>query len=924
MSWKFPKMTRRTFLKGSGASVLGMTTFRPEWIRLPGPTTDVVKDWGQEWKFHEVYSICYWCSSFCSLRATVEEKHGKRRITKLGGNPNSTLNGDKLCARGQSGFRQVYSVDRIKTPMIRVPGTRRGEWAFRSVSWEEAYAYIAKKAKNIKPHEWTVYGGWATCSFYIPETFCFNLANQIPNLITSPTQNCVYNGHLGTNSVTGNYVVHAEVIEDYGNSDYIVLCVGNASVGGVSTCRAVRFGEAKEKGVKVVALDPRASETAAKADEWLQPRPGTDLAFMLAMLRELMKGGHYHDHFVRTHTNLPFLAYRNAQGVLELYYSPQGEPAVIDESSGQIRFLPAVSNRNDRDVSGQAVKPALHAPQGFVHDGKTLITVFDAQLAELEPYTPDWAEKITTIPAATIRRIAAEFGAAKRPLLQPGWSGARYGNIQMLRRTMAMIQGLVGGIDRPGGWIFGADYRSQVVYMQDHEKQPDFPPLARAGMPFVYLAEELFSNPKTFKTGWPSWAAVHRDTVPKLKDHWAALPISTDVGFLPAVKGQLKYKGQPYLAKAVLINGTNPMRDAREKLWKEALTDPNMELVIVMDVTASDTVAYADVILPEDSYLERDAPALYGNGVNPDDMLITRHKAVDPLFDTSVLPDVFLRLTGILSGDENNYPRALERYAGLPADRLIKLTAKYRKQKIRDPFNQALRQVRFEAKAKALGVPEKHLRQVLRDKGVYPVAKAQELLDTQAMPWKRPLPTPSGRAEYYSNLYGNLRDKYGLYGSPYFDVLTTWIPPKERPNVPVDAPLAKDEFFFTFGMVPTVSHCAPNNDFLPLVGINAFRGDVYHGVWIHPDRAAQLGIKQKQKIELHNLQSGERVQAHAYLTRLVRPDTLFMYAGFGVQTKALQYAYHVGTPLNAITGNLTEPVSGGTSNQEFTVRVRAL
>ncbi|MEJ2060328.1 MAG: molybdopterin-dependent oxidoreductase [Gammaproteobacteria bacterium] len=901
-----------------------MTLFRPEWIKLSGPAKNEVSDWGQTWKTRESYSICNYCSSFCSVRATVEESNGHERIVKLGGNPRSTLNGDKLCARGQSGFRQVYSVDRIKTPLIRVPGSKRGEWAFRSASWDEAYAYIAKKAKSIKPYEWTVYGGWSTCSFYIPETFCFTLANDIPNLITSPTQNCVFNGHLGTNSLTGNYVVHGEVIEDYGNSDYIIACVGNASIGGVSTCRAVRFAEAKEKRTKVVVLDPRASETASKADEWLQVRPGSDLAFMLAMLRELMHAGHYHDTFVRIHSNLSFLCYRDEHGAWQLYRSAKGEPAVIDGGSGSVHFLPAFSNRNDTDVSGQAVHPALQAPAGFKLDGKELVTVFQAQLAGLETYTPEWAARITGIPAGTIRRIAAEFGAAKRPLLQPGWSGARYGNMQMLRRTQGLIQGLVGGIDRPGGWLFGAEWRGQVAYMQDHIGKPGFPPMGRAGMPFVEWTGALFSDPKNFSHGFPAWSVVHRDSVDKLSPHWAAIPVSTDVGFLPAVKGELSYRGKPYQAKAILLNGTNPMRDAREKVWREALSDSALELVVVMDVMASDTAAYADVILPESSYLERDAPSIFGNGVNPDDMLITRNKVIEPLFDTHTLPDIFLKLTGVISGDERNYPRTLERLAGVPAKRLMALTEEYRKQKVRDPFNQALRRMRFEAKAEELHVSPEHLEQVLREQGVYPVAEAQELLNRDAMPWKRPLPTPSGRAEFFSNLYAGLRDGFELYNNPFFDVLATYIPPHERPDKPLEAPLEDDEFFFTFGMVPTVSHCSPNNNFLPLVGINAFRGDVYHGVWMHPDRARRLGISQGQKIELRNAVSGERTEASAYLTRLTREDTLFMYSGFGAKTSALRYARGVGTALNDITGDLTEPVSGGTSNQEYTVRVRAL
>lgn len=923
MTWQFPKMSRRTFLKGSGVGLISTSVFRPQWIQLKGPEKDEISDWGKNWKFHYGYSICNYCSSFCSLRATVEEKNGKQRITKLGGNPRSTLNGDKMCARGQSGHREVYSVDRIKTPLIRVAGSKRGEWSFRSVSWEEAYDYIAEKSRSIKPYEWAVYGGWSTCSFYIPETYCFSAANEIPNLITSPTQNCVFDGHLGTNSATGNYVVHAEMIEDYGNSDFIIICVGNASIGGVSTCRAVRFGEAKEKGAHVVVLDPMASETSTKADEWLQIKPGTDVAFMLAMLREIMMKGLYDDHFVRYHTNLPFLTYRDKNNVLRLSFSKQGYPAVLGDD-GKVHYLPAFSNTNQTDIQGIAVVPQLTVPSGFTLHGHPMQTVWQEQLAEIQNYTPEWAETTSEISASTIRRIAHQFASAQRPLLQPGWSGARFGNIQMLRRVMAMIQGMVGGIDRRGGWILGGDYRSGILNMQKHADDPKFPPLGKVGMPGVYWMVDFFTNGKNFSHGFPTIPVAYRDSIDPSHEHWAAWPVSTDVGYQDSVRGTLKYKGQPYQLKAVLINGSNPMRDSRLKAWKEILTSEQMDLVVVMDVMPADTCAYADVILPEDTYLERDAPAIYGNGVNPDRMLITRNRVIEPLYDTKTAPDVFLKLTEIISGDEKKYPRSLEKLAGLPADRLIALTEQNRKANIRDPFNQALRTLRFEAASKELGIPASELEKELREKGVFLVDEADSLLAKASMPWKKPLPTPSGRFEYFSTLYETIREPFRLYQSPFFSVLATYIPPDQRPGKSIVDPLEHDEFYFTFGMVPTIAHTCPDNDFLPLVSINAFRGSVYHGIWIHADRAKKLGIRQGQKIELENLRSGEKVEGQAYVTRLTRPDTLFMYAGFGVKNPALQYAVGIGTPLNAITGGLTEPVSGGTNNQEYTVRVRAL
>ncbi len=918
MSWEFPKMSRRTFLKGSGVSVVGATLsgakWNPIWMKEGAEPTNLKSD------EHFVYSICNFCSSFCSLRITVAEKNGQKRIMKLSGNPNSTLNGEKICARGQSGVRQVYSANRIKTPLIRVEGTQRGEMKFRSATWDEAWDYIARKSKGIKPWEWVIYGGWSTCSFYIPTTFAFAHANQMPNLITSPTQNCVFNGHFGTNSMTGNYVVHGENIEDYENSDYILSIIGNASIGGVSTCRAIRYSAAREKKVKTVILDPRASETTAAADEWFAIKPGTDLDFTLAMLREMLNNGWYDTDFLVRHSNMPFLVRKNEHNAWALYLSSKGEPAVIDADSGKVVFLPAFSNQNTVAADGSAVMPVLHTPTGFQYAGESMWTVFDAQKQDVQGYTPEWAAASTGIPAADIRRITREFSMAKSPILMPGWSGARYGNIQMLRRVQAMIQGLKGGFDVPGGWIFGADYRGGVRAMWENKDKPDAPPMASlAGMPFVYWAAKAASDPNTHPHGYPAWSVVYREQTPKNSPDWAAFSFTTEVGLDAVVQGKVMWKDKPYLCKSILFNGTNPLRDAPVDFWDTVLKNKNMELVTVMDVMPSDTVAYADVVLPELTYLERDEPLIYGNGTNPDNMLITRYAAIPPLYDNVILPDALLKFTEIISGSAEPYYQSLEKLVGLPAARLKTLTEEYRRKGVKNPFNAASRQVSFELTAQDAGISADKLDQELREKGVYLTETGEELIEKYGMPRKMPLPTPSGRAEFYSNLYGKMRDQHGLWDNPYFSVLATAIPTTCRTNE--KKPMDESEFYFIYGMAPTVSHCSPNSDFLTLAGINRFRGNIYTGLWVNADRAKKLGFSDGDEVSVTNLLTQQKSKVSLYLTRLVREDTVFMYSGFGAQNPALTNAYKMGTALNSVTPNFIEPVSGGYRTQEFTVRL---
>ncbi len=117
MTWEFPRLTRRTFMKVTGAGVAGLTLLKSSGL-LGKPA--MAGDGGSAVIEDHTYSICNFCSSLCNIRVTTHTRNGTRRIVKLDGNPNSTLNRGKICARGQAGLRQTYDTDRLKTPLIRV------------------------------------------------------------------------------------------------------------------------------------------------------------------------------------------------------------------------------------------------------------------------------------------------------------------------------------------------------------------------------------------------------------------------------------------------------------------------------------------------------------------------------------------------------------------------------------------------------------------------------------------------------------------------------------------------------------------------------------------------------------------------------------------------------------------------------------
>jgi anaerobic selenocysteine-containing dehydrogenase len=921
MGWKIPRLSRRAFLKTTGYGTAGLSLLSPIG-KMVGKAV------AEEEEIEEsCYSICNFCSSLCNIRVTTRTKNGDKRIVKLDGNPNSTLNRGKICARGQAGLRQTYDTDRIKTPLIRVEGTKRGEYAFRAASWEEAWDYIAKKqqAAQIKPWEWTMVGGWTSCVFYMNWAVPFALANQVPNIIASPMQHCVTTGHLGTDVVTGNFNIHDEVLPDFDNAKYILFVANNASIGGVSTCRMVRFAQGRKNGAKVVALDPRRSETAAKADEWIQTRPGTDLAFMLALMKIMMEEELYDDLFLKRHTNMPFLVYQDDQGELRMVADAEGRPMVMEEGTANARVLKKFGNDNFKDIDGETFLPALKLSQPGVFEGKEVKTVFEAQIEELADYTPEWAAEITGVPPETITRIAREFGTTRPAIVDPGWHGARFGNVLMLRRVQAMVQALTGGIDSVGGWMNSGELHHKAAHMyeamaQGHEMGA---PLATmAGLGFAKMVINVVSNKdgQFFKHGRPGWSWAFSAQEKAAGRPNVALPVMTDTGLRESVEGKLRFNGEPYRTRAMFINAANPVRHYYpDTYWKEVLSNENLDLVIAVDVLPSDTVPYADVILPNSTYLERAEPTLYGNGTNQDLALVTRYAAIDSLYDTEEMADILLKLTGIVSGNTEGFIQLIDQLTGIKSGPVLAAYEETKKTHEKGAFAAACRRASFALTAERLGVTPEHIDQVLREKGVYHEEDKHEILAHHAMPRKMPAPTDSGRVEFYSGLMRSLRD--GGHTQDNFSVLAKWIAPVYRDGKSVTDPLAEDEFYFTYGKTPTVSHGSTNSNNPVLAGINRFKDDIYKSIWIHPARADKLGIANGDPIKLTNNKSGQQATGRAHVTHLVQKDTLFIHSSFGVENKALTRTSGDGTATNKLIPYQVEPVVAGFRSQEFTITV---
>ncbi|MEW9491997.1 MAG: molybdopterin-dependent oxidoreductase [Candidatus Aramenus sulfurataquae] len=312
--------------------------------------------------------------------------------------------------------------------------------------------------------------------------------------------------------------------------------------------------------------------------------------------------------------------------------------------------------------------------------------------------------------------------------------------------------------------------------------------------------------------------------------------------------------GSPYPIKALMVVGTNlDGRDPNSELVRRALS--KVDFLVVVDVMPSDVTQYAHVVLAESTYLERDELPL-PVGWTLEGWVDVHQKAVEPLYDTKPLWWIILELEHKLG----------------------------------------LSNATFSELEKAILDQLKVNREELYAKGAVKIEG--ELYDVY--PYKRPLNTPSGKVEIYSE---TLR-KFGYYPIP------TYL----EKNV---APRAIDEFYLTTGHtlyhtqdsvtfdIPALIKLAPDNP-----------------ITMNKRRAEVLGIKDNDEVELVSLTTGQRVRARVKLTDGIREDTVFTYFGFGRHSKGEKFAYGHGFDVNSlISDQFVDPVSGSVAQSLNIVKV---
>lgn len=510
-----------------------------------------------------VKSGCAICPNFCGISATVV--NGVVR-TIYPDEARADYYNHGICPKGASGMYNVYDPYRLKKPLKRTnPAKGPNEdpkWV--EISWDEALETIASRLNKIKAEDprklvWQHGQG----KYLIQEQFCdaWTKAFGTPNMVHRTTA-CEAARHVADELTWAS----AGILPDLKYSK-LLLNFGANYHEGEQASRWLDWQTVTSRdknGLKVVVVEPRLSGVAAKADEWVAVRPGKDPVLLLAMAKVLIDANTIDEPFLVEFTNAPQLV--DAAGIIAK--DKDGKtPLVWDTATGSAKPY----------VAG--VKPALRGTYNV--DGKPMRTAFQVLADSVKDITPQYAEEVAGIPAATVVRLAQTFAKEARigetieidglklryrPAVLytfRGLSAKEYG-VQGWRMGLIMNM-LVGNIDAVGGLILGGAYaRPQYFDISKCE----FPP-KRAD-----LAQSVF--------------------FPYANHHIAQTPCLT-------VQDPKAYALE-YTPEMQIFYGTNrPVSIPNSWQQFEGL---KKTFNVVIDVLMTESAWYADIVLPDKTYLE--------------------------------------------------------------------------------------------------------------------------------------------------------------------------------------------------------------------------------------------------------------------------------------------------------------------------------
>ncbi len=624
------------------------------------------------------YTTCYMCACRCGIK--VHLKDGGIRYIE--GNRGHPVNRGVICGKGASGIMQQQSPAKLRKPLKRVG--ERGSGVFREIEWDEAIATAVEWLSAIRATD--------------PKKLAFFTGRDQSQALTGywaaqfGTPNfAAHGGFCSVNMAAAGMYTLGGSFWEFGEPDWehtrFFMMFGVAEDHDSNPIKIALSG-LRRRGVKFVSVNPVRTGYSAIADEWVGIRPGTDGLFVLSLIHELLEADRIDPDYLVRYTNAAWLVIQ-APGAADdglFARNEAGEPLVLDGSGAPASAMAAGTEAR---LVGEAT----------LAGGRRAVPVFQlvAERYLDSRYAPEAVAETCGVPAATIRRLAAEIAQAafeeeiELPVAWTDWAGRRHDSMRgrpvslhamrgisahsngfQTCRALHLLQMLIGTIDVPGGWRYRSPHPKPCPPGPKPAGKPDqlVPGQSLPGIPLGYpmspedLIVDAEGRParidKAFS--WDAPIAAHGMMHMVIANASKGDPYPIDTLFM-------------YMANAAWNSAMNTAETMRMLIDKDPVTGAyRIPRIIYADAYYSETVAYADLVLPDTTYLERwDCISLLDRPIGgvdgPGDAI--RQPVLTPDRDVRPFQDVLIELGERLGLPGFVSPEGQARYPGGYPDYIV-------------------------------------------------------------------------------------------------------------------------------------------------------------------------------------------------------------------------------------------------------------
>ena len=566
-------------------------------------------------------TTCYMCACRCGIRAHLRDGE----LVYIDGNPEHPLNQGVICAKGSSGIMKQKSPARITQPLLRKKGSDRGAGEFEVIDWETAFGILTERLAKIRatdPKKFALFTGRDQMQAL---TGLFARQFGTPNY-------AAHGGFCSVNMAAGMIYTIGGSFWEFGGPDLdhakLFIMIGTAE-DHHSNPMKIALSKFKRAGGRFISINPVRTGYSAIADEWIPIKPGTDGALFMALMHQLIANQQYDAPFLERYTNSGQLVCLDPGPEEGLFlFDPSSDP--INADLPHNKYVWDLQTNSAQPCYQENVRPALTGEFTMgsgPHAGKRVAPAFELLRRQVKDCTPEWASAITGISAKRICKLADEIGHAAfqqefslpipwtdawgkkhdsvvgRPVAFHAMRGlSAHSNGFQTVRGLAVLMSLLGTIDRPGGFRHKAPYPRQTPPnvkppSSDADIKPNTP-LGKAPLGWPTQPEDLSLS----EDGTPLRIDKAYSWEHPLAAHGLMHNVITNA-----------VKGDPYSIDTLMIfmanmswNSTMNTTEVRTLLnTKGDDGEFKIPFLVVCDAFQSEMVNFADLVLPDTTYLER-------------------------------------------------------------------------------------------------------------------------------------------------------------------------------------------------------------------------------------------------------------------------------------------------------------------------------